>query len=134
MSIKVALMVVLAVLPAWGAALAGEGRWEEPWTAPRPAALPETPKHRISAAALRLFIDYISPVDGDRCPSYPTCSQYGLQAIQKHGPLIGWVMIFDRLIHEFDEVHRARPLEAHGRTRYFDPVENNDFWWFRKKR
>ena len=77
----------------------------------------------------RFFQEYISPVDGDRCPSYPTCSQYGQEAVRKHGVLIGLVMTFDRLIHESDETRRAPLIRVGESNRYYDPVENNDFWW-----
>ena len=121
--------------PAAGSA--GEGRWEEPW--PKQAAAPagklENPPSSLSAGqravqgAIRFFQGYISPVDGDRCPCYPTCSQYGLEAVKKHGALIGLVMTFDRLIHESDENRQAPLVKVYGSYRYFDPVENNDFWW-----
>jgi len=75
------------------------------------------------------FRDVISPVDGDRCPMYPTCSEYGLQALRKHGPFLGSVMIADRLIHERDEMKYAPRVIVHGICRYYDPLENNDFWW-----
>jgi putative membrane protein insertion efficiency factor len=121
--------------PAAGSA--GEGRWEEP--RPKQIAAPagrqgDSPSslsagQRAVQRAIRVFQGYISPVDGDRCPCYPTCSQYGLEAVKKHGALIGLVMTFDRLIHESDETRLAPLVRIYGSYRYFDPVENNDFWW-----
>jgi len=87
---------------------------------------------RAVGGLLRFFQEYISPVDGDRCPSYPTCSQYAQEAVRKHGALIGLVMTFDRLIHESDETRRAPLIRAGDSYRYYDPVENNDFWWTKK--
>jgi len=78
---------------------------------------------------LRFFIKYISPVDGDRCPSYPTCSLYAQEAVREHGVLVGLVMAFDRLIHEADEIHRAPSIRVYDAYRVYDPVKNNDFWW-----
>lgn len=120
-----------------GWALAGEGRWEEPWPKhpPGPGLESETPPtslspgQRAAQGVLHLFQEYISPVDGDRCPCYPTCSQYSVGAIRKHGVWIGLIMTFDRLIHESDEVRQAPLVKAYGSYRYYDPVENNDFWW-----
>ena len=112
---------------------AGEGRWEEPWgkeTFSR--ATPEkggSLGQRAAAGLIGIFRTYISPVDGDRCPSYPSCSQYSLEAIQKHGAIVGLVMTFDRLIHESDEIRTAPPVKVYDSYRYYDPVENNDFWW-----
>lgn len=78
------------------------------------------------------FSNTISRVDGDRCPMYPTCSAYGMEAIRTHGAVIGIVMIADRLIHEANEMDTAPLVEVQGRNRYYDPLSNNDFWWNRR--
>jgi len=119
---------------------AGEGRWEEPWPKQGSAlsalrgspASPLSPGQRVALGAVRFFQSYISPVDGDRCPCYPTCAQYSAEAIRKHGLWIGLVMTFDRLIHESDEIRQAPLIKIYGSYRYYDPVENNDFWWNKK--
>ena len=81
--------------------------------------------------SIRFYQKFITHVDGDRCPMYPTCSAYSVQAFKKHGPVIGVVMTADRLIHELDE-QRFVPLKQVGsRLRFDDPLENNDFWWSR---
>lgn len=87
----------------------------------------------ITLNFLKFYREYISSVDSGGCPSYPSCSQYALQAVKKHGSLLGLVLTFDRLIHEADEVHRAPLIKINGDYRYFDPIENNDFWWYKKK-
>lgn len=71
----------------------------------------------------------ISRVDGNRCPMYPTCSHYSIEAIEKHGFLIGIIMTCDRLIHESNEMDYAPLVEVGDTVRYADPLENNDFWW-----
>jgi len=77
-----------------------------------------------------IYRDNISPVDGDRCPSIPSCSSYSLQAMKKHGFFIGWMMTVDRLIHEGEEETRVSPVVySDGQWKIFDPVENNDYWW-----
>ena len=80
------------------------------------------------------YRDYISPVDGSRCPSVPSCSMYSLLVFQKHGFFGGWMMTVDRLIHEGKEETLVSPLiYEEGKWKIFDPPENNDFWWFQKK-
>lgn len=81
---------------------------------------------------LRFYQRFISPLDGDRCPMYPTCSQYSLEAIKKHGPIIGIVLTADRLMHEADERHLTPAIKVGTRYRVLDPVGNNDFWWYGK--
>ncbi len=76
------------------------------------------------------FRDYISRVDGDRCPSLPSCSSYSIKAFKKHGYFVGWLMTVDRLIHEGDEGLVSPSVYHKGRLRVLDPVDNNDYWWF----
>lgn len=79
---------------------------------------------------LRAYQEHISPVDGGRCPSVPSCSSYSIEAFKKHGFIIGWMMTVDRLIHEGkDEASVSPVLFSQGKWRLYDPVENNDFWW-----
>jgi hypothetical protein len=73
---------------------------------------------------------HISAVDGDRCPSEPTCSSYSMEVFKKHGFFIGWIMTVDRLIHEADEGRSSPLVRRDGEFKIFDPVENNDFWWY----
>jgi hypothetical protein len=79
---------------------------------------------------LGAYQEHISPVDGGRCPSVPTCSSYSIEAFRKHGFFMGWMMTVDRLIHEGKEEAAVSPLLfSEGEWRLYDPVENNDFWW-----
>lgn len=88
----------------------------------------------ISINSIKFFIRYISKVDGDRCPMYPTCSSYSIEAIKKHGVLIGMVMTADRLIHESNEMDYAPVIKVGDRYRYYDPLYENDYWWFGENR
>jgi len=91
-----------------------------------------TEKNPLAAfllGSVRFFQKVISPVDGDRCTMAPTCSHFGLQAIEKHGALIGFMMTADRIVHEYEE-QRFVPARWNGSSyRFLDPVENNDFWF-----
>ena len=79
------------------------------------------------------FSKHISAVDGDRCPSEPTCSSYSVQAFKKHGLVMGWLMTVDRLIHEGDEWTVSPVKNRNGKGKIIDPIENNDFWWYGDK-
>ena len=51
---------------------------------------------------IRMYKGMISPFLPARCRYTPSCSEYGLQAIQKYGPLKGsWLTLkeLDRVIH-----------------------------------
>lgn len=80
--------------------------------------------------AASFYKNHISPVDGSRCPSMPSCSSYSVQAFKRHGFFIGWVMTVDRLLHEGDESRVSPLVYVDGEWKIFDPIENNDFWWF----
>lgn len=88
----------------------------------------------LSGAALGLLAFYqsaISPLDGSRCPMQPTCSRYAVEAVRQHGPLAGFILTADRLLHEADEQRLAPRLKIGDLYRTVDPVSAND-WWFRR--
>ena len=78
---------------------------------------------------IKFYQDYISSVDGNRCPMHPTCSRYCAEAIKKHGTFLGWIMCSDRLIRcGRDENKLSDSIWIDGKKRIYDPVSNNDFW------
>ena len=85
----------------------------------------------LGAAIVSIFKDHISAVDGDRCPSVPTCSAYGVEAFKKHGFL---QFIFRHgldIDFEGQEETTVSPLVySDGKWKIYDPVKNNDFWWY----
>ena len=90
----------------------------------------KTPSHPM----IHLYRTIISPIDGDRCPMYPSCSTYALEALKKHGPIVGWIMTCDRLLRcGGDEKNSAPLVRVSGRLLTHDPVSANDFWWRKPK-
>ena len=93
--------------------------------------LHDTEENRENAPLypIKFYQEYISSVDGNRCPMHPTCSQYCIEAFKKHGTLLGWIMCSDRLIRcGRDEKKMSDPVWIDGVKRSYDPVSNNDFW------
>jgi len=83
---------------------------------------------------LRLLVEFyrtnISPVDGKDCPMYPSCSEYSIRSFKKHGFFVGWAMTCDRLFRcGRDELRLSPQVIVNGERRWYDPPENNDFWW-----
>jgi len=67
----------------------------------RPNTAPEKVTAGLSQPllnAIRFFQKYVSPIDGVRCQFSPTCSAFGHQAIDRHGPWLGVLMTADRLV------------------------------------
>lgn len=83
----------------------------------------------ISFAWLMAYQRGLSKLIPSNCPMHPSCSNYSIEAIVRHGPVIGIMMTADRLFHEGTEAKFVPNIVIDGRTRYVDPVENNDFWW-----
>jgi putative membrane protein insertion efficiency factor len=51
----------------------------------------------IAVLALRGYRAGISPLYGDVCRYYPSCSAYALQAVQEHGVVIGSALAARRI-------------------------------------
>jgi hypothetical protein len=83
----------------------------------------------IAAAPVLFYQRFLSRHWGRRCAYHPSCSNYSLLAIRKHGALVGLVMTFDRLQHEADEARYAPLVLTGGQIKVYDPLENNDYWW-----
>ncbi|MCD4655189.1 membrane protein insertion efficiency factor YidD [bacterium] len=63
------------------------------------------------------------------CPSYPSCSQYMVQAITRYGAPVGIVLGLERLLHETGELHHGKYISTSQGVRVYDPLENNTSWW-----
>jgi putative membrane protein insertion efficiency factor len=71
-------------------------------------------KNAIASVFILLIRGYkffISPITGASCRYTPTCSTYGLQAIQKYGPFKGGWLTLKRIV-------SCNPWGGHGH----DPV------------
>ncbi|UCG26765.1 MAG: membrane protein insertion efficiency factor YidD [Bacteroidales bacterium] len=60
---------------------------------------------------IRFYQNLISPLFPSSCRYTPTCSEYGIQAIRKHGPFKGGWMALKRIL-------SCNPWGGHGH----DPV------------
>ena len=60
---------------------------------------------------IRFYRKYISPLTPPACRFTPTCSQYAIEALQKHGPIKGLYLAVRRIL-------RCHPWGGHG----YDPV------------
>ncbi len=79
-------------------------------------------------------LNHLNAVRTGTCPMYPSCSSYAETAFEKHGPLAGSMMTFDRLIRcGRDETGHAKQIYIKGNRRYHDPVQHNDFWWYENR-
>jgi putative membrane protein insertion efficiency factor len=84
-------------------------------TAPRTGAGIEGPRSlapsRLLAALIRAYQRFVSPALPPSCRFHPSCSQYALEAVTRHGALKGSWLAARRLA-------RCHPFHPGG----FDPV------------
>lgn len=52
----------------------------------------------IMIIPIKIYQWTLSPLIGRQCRYYPTCSNYAIEAIQKHGPFKGARLTFKRII------------------------------------
>ncbi len=69
---------------------------------------------RLLIALLRFYKRFISPLLGPRCRFHPSCSEYAMQAISRHGTLRGGWLATRRL-------GRCHPFHPGG----LDPVPDH---------
>lgn len=60
---------------------------------------------------IKLYKKYISPMKRTKCPYYPSCSSYCIEAIEKYGTIKGMALGSWRIV-------RCNPLSKGG----YDPV------------
>ena len=71
---------------------------------------------KILIAFIYLYKKYISPFKGTRCPYYPSCSDYAVEAVNRYGSFKGSFIAFWRII-------RCNPFSKGG----IDPVDDRIF-------
>lgn len=66
---------------------------------------------QILILPIRFYQRFISPLTPPSCRFTPTCSQYAVEAIEKHGPIKGLYLAIKRIL-------RCNPWGGYG----YDPV------------
>lgn len=62
---------------------------------------------KIMLSLIRFYQNFISPLKPPTCRFYPTCSHYGLEAIEKFGPIKGGWLTIKRIL-------KCHPLHPGG--------------------
>ena len=73
---------------------------------------------RLLILPIRFYQRCISPLTPPACRYTPTCSQYMLEAIERHGALKGLYLGTRRIL-------RCHPWGGSG----YDPVPEDFHWW-----
>ena len=70
--------------------------------------------NKIVIKIIKIYQLFLSPLLGQTCRFYPTCSQYSIEAIEKHGFKGYWLAA--------KRISRCHPLNDGG----FDPVPDKE--------
>ncbi len=66
---------------------------------------------KLLITLIKWYRKYISPMKRTKCPYIPSCSEYGLEAIEKYGAIKGSLLAVWRIL-------RCNPFSKGG----YDPV------------
>ena len=66
---------------------------------------------RLLIRLILFYRKYLSPLKSTKCPYFPSCSQYGLEAVERFGFVKGGFLIIWRIL-------RCNPFSKGG----YDPV------------
>ncbi len=72
---------------------------------------------KLVLALLRGYKKYISPSLGNNCRFLPTCSEYAMEAVERHGIVKGGLLSIWRIL-------RCNPFGRRG----YDPVPEKGRW------
>ena len=109
------------------AAVAAGAAWDPPGWRVAPKAEPSAagPAGLPVRWAVDAYRATVSRVDGDRCPSHPTCSAYAREAVTRYGAFLGTLLTAGRLVGEADEAAFAPRVFVNGRWKVYAPVEDD---------
>ena len=93
-----------------------------------------TTKPKFESLLLTFYngpLNHLNGVRRGQCPMYPSCSVYCNESLKKHGFWVGWMMACDRLMRcSRDELTRSPKINMNGEIKCYDPVIQNDRWWY----
>lgn len=82
-----------------------------------------TPIRLFSTGLIRIYQKYISTQDQPVCNFAPSCSRFGMGAIQKYGFFRGTLLTADRLLRDNGIMLHTHYLFDEANGKYIDPVE-----------
>ena len=82
-----------------------------------------TPIRLFSTGLIRLYQKYISTQDRPACNFLPSCSRFGMGAIQRYGFFRGILLTADRLLRDNGAMLHTHYRFDEASGKYLDPVE-----------
>ncbi len=73
---------------------------------------------KVSIKIIRGYKFFISPLFGNSCRYFPTCSEYSIEAIENYG-------FFKGLLISLKRIFSCHPVKFLGGGEGFDPIKKN---------
>ncbi len=84
----------------------------------------QSPDSGIISFLRNTYAFFISDLDGDNCPFYPSCSHFFVQAISESGMIKGPLMFADRFMRDLNFFKSKNNYPIHRIGKFHDPVSN----------
>jgi putative component of membrane protein insertase Oxa1/YidC/SpoIIIJ protein YidD len=78
----------------------------------------------ILSLTRKVYAFFISDVDGDNCPFYPSCSNFYVKSVKAEGIIKGTLMFADRFTRDMNFLKSTDHYPRHYTGRFYDPPEN----------
>lgn len=79
---------------------------------------------KLISAARSVYKFFISDLDGDNCPFYPSCSQFYVDAVNETNLIRGTLMFIDRFTRDINFFKGWNSYPIHASGKFFDPAYN----------
>lgn len=81
-------------------------------------------RNKLINAAKSIYKFFISDLDGDNCPFYPSCSEFFVQAVKETNILKGTLMFVDRFTRDMNFFKGTNHYPHYINGKYYDPAIN----------
>lgn len=78
----------------------------------------------ILSLTRKVYAFFISDIDGDNCPFYPSCSNFYVKSVKAEGIIKGTLMFADRFTRDMNFLKSRSHYPLHITGRFYDPPEN----------
>jgi len=79
---------------------------------------------KLISAVRSVYKFFISDLDGDNCPFYPSCSQFYVDAVNETNLIKGTLMFIDRFTRDINFFKGLNSYPLHSTGKFFDPAYN----------
>ncbi len=124
------IVVLILILSSLGFAQTDWKRWQKVDVSYsiKSNELEESHDHKKSSSTLSILKDgysfFISDLDGDNCPFYPTCSSFFVESVRETNIIKGTLMFADRFTRDSNLFKTREHYATHISGKFYDPIKN----------